>query len=70
MKKVLLAFVLIGMLSCSNDDKEERCPNGKIKNHSTIQDRNFIVLDNGKEITINAKDFDKYPINSCYEGIK
>jgi hypothetical protein len=68
MKKVLLALVLLGALSCSNDDNE--CPNGKIKGHSTIQDRSFITLDNGKEITINAKDFDKYPANTCYEGLK
>ncbi|WP_418263829.1 hypothetical protein [Flavobacterium faecale] len=67
MKKLLFLFASIALLSCSKDDD---CPNGKIKGHSTIQDRNFITLDNGREITIKASDFDLYPINSCYEGTK
>ena len=70
MKKVLLILVFLGTLACSSDDKEVSCPNGKIKAHTTIQDRNFITLDNGKEIDIAAKDFDKYPTNTCYEGVK
>ena len=69
MKKALLAFVLLTILSCSSDD-DKSCPNGKIKGHSTVQDRSFITLDNGKEITIDSKDFDKYPTNTCYEGVK
>ena len=67
MRKILLVSLIMGAFSCSKDDD---CPNGKIVGHSTVQDRNFITLDNGKEITINAKDFDKYPTNTCYEGIK
>lgn len=69
MKKVLLVMISALALSCSNDDKND-CPNGKIKKQSNIQDRCFITLDNGKEIDINCKDFDKYPTNSCYEGLK
>jgi hypothetical protein len=68
MKKALFILAISCMLSCSKDDNY--CPNGKIKGHSTIQDRSFITLDNGKEITINASDFDKYPINTCYEPAK
>lgn len=69
MKKILLAFTLIFILSCSSDD-DKSCPNGKIKGHYTIQDRSYITLDNGQEITIDPKDFDKYPTNTCYEPAK
>lgn len=69
MKKVLLAIVLLGVLSCSSDD-DKSCPNGKIKQKNNIQDRCFLVFDNGTEVDIDCDDFDKYPSNSCYEGIK
>lgn len=71
MKKALLILVSLFALSCSSDDNST-CTNGKIKGHSTVQDRNFITLDNGKEITIgsSAKEFEKYPLNTCYEGLK
>jgi hypothetical protein len=69
MKKALLGFVLLIILSCSNDN-EKGCPNGKIKGQSNIQGRCFITLDNGSEVDINCNDFDKYPTNTCYEGVK
>ena len=50
--------------------KEENCNNGKIKRRSTIQDRSFITLDNGREIIIKAIMFDLYSINTCYGGTK
>lgn len=71
MKKLLLLFTVLSVLSCSSDETQS-CPNGKIKGYNTVQDRNFLTLDNGQEITIgsSAKEFEKYPLNSCYEGLK
>lgn len=69
MKKVLLVFALIGFLSCSSDE-DKNCKNGKVKEKNNIQGRCFLVLDNGTEVDIDCDDFDKYPSNSCYEGIK
>ena len=67
MKKLLLFLTAIALFSCSSDDV---CPNGKIKGQSNIQDRCFITLDSGIEIDIECTDFDKYPVNSCYDGVK
>lgn len=75
MRKLLLVFVFVGMLSCSSDDKKDDCK--KVTGITAVEINNVwvysISIDGGEPVTTNKATVDFYKHSGapeCYEGMK